>query len=140
MKIPKFSQLSLSLSLTLCLTLISGCSSVSSSSETDRSIPSTSVQQESSMMSKTTSPIRINAGGREYQSANGNVWSADYGYASTSSTYTVTEPIANTNSPELYQSERYGDEVIYNIPVSKMGATPSISISRKAIGLNPISV
>ncbi len=66
----------------------------------------------------TSSTIRINAGGNEYKAADGNVWSADYGYDSNSSTYNVSDAVANTQDQTLYQSERYGDEVVYNIPAS----------------------
>ncbi len=52
------------------------------------------------------SPVRINAGGGSYTDSSGCLWSADSGYSG-GSTYATSSFIANTNTPVLYQSERY---------------------------------
>ncbi|MBN2091175.1 FG-GAP repeat protein [candidate division KSB1 bacterium] len=58
--------------------------------------------------------FRINAGGPSYTDAQGNIWSADQAYTTGGfgynggSTYKTTDPIKNTTSPTLYQTEHYG--------------------------------
>jgi len=59
--------------------------------------------------------IRVNAGGSAYTDPQGNVWSADTGFSG-GSTYSVTSAIAGTNTPALYQVERYG-AFSYQFPV-----------------------
>jgi hypothetical protein len=61
-------------------------------------------------------PIRVHAGGGAYTDPLGQVWSADYGFSG-GSTYSVTNPISNTNTPTLYQSQRYGSGFSYQFTV-----------------------
>jgi hypothetical protein len=63
-------------------------------------------------------PIRVNAGGGAYTDPQGNVWSADTG-STDGNTYSVTRPIANTDTQPLYQTERYknGSSLTYNFAV-----------------------
>ncbi|MCZ6653934.1 MAG: malectin domain-containing carbohydrate-binding protein, partial [Planctomycetota bacterium] len=51
-------------------------------------------------------PIRVNAGGGEYIEPASQVWSADTGFIS-GSTFSTNSSIGGTNTPELYQTERY---------------------------------
>jgi hypothetical protein len=55
-----------------------------------------------------TSSIRVNAGGPAYTDPQGQVWSADMGFTG-GTTYSTASSIANTTTPALYQSERYGN-------------------------------
>src|SRR4051812_40683355 len=52
------------------------------------------------------SPIRINAGGSQYQGTDG-VWSADTGYTG-GKTHSTSHKIAGTQDDAIYQSERWG--------------------------------
>lgn len=56
----------------------------------------------------TSAPIRINAGDSSYVDASGNTWQADTTFSG-GNTWKVTNAIANTSAPALYQSCRYGD-------------------------------
>lgn len=62
-------------------------------------------------------PVRVNAGGAAYTDSNGTTWAADTGYSAGAS-WSVTNPIANTVSPVLYQTCRYGSAFgyQYNVP------------------------
>ena len=64
--------------------------------------------------------IRINAGGGTYTDANGNVWSADYGY-NTGNKSTTTVSIGGTSDDSLFQTQRWdaasGDELTYSVDV-----------------------
>jgi hypothetical protein len=51
--------------------------------------------------------IRVNAGGGAYTDPLGRVWGADNGFTG-GNTYSVSSAISGTNTPVLYQSERYG--------------------------------
>lgn len=57
---------------------------------------------------------RVNGGGPAYTDTAGNVWQADRAYTPGSfgyvggNTYTVSEPIANTDDDTLFQSEHWG--------------------------------
>ena len=51
-------------------------------------------------------PIRVNAGGGAYTDTQGNVWSADYGYAN-GATFSTTNAISGTSDPTPYQTERW---------------------------------
>jgi hypothetical protein len=53
-------------------------------------------------------PVHVNAGGGAYASASGQAWTADANYSG-GYTWSVTNPIANTNDPALYQTCRYGN-------------------------------
>ena len=50
---------------------------------------------------------RVNAGGGSGTDASGLLWSADKGYTG-GSTWTTSSPIANTSTPWVYQTVRYG--------------------------------
>ncbi len=54
-------------------------------------------------------PIRINCGGGGFKDAEGNVWSADYGFSNPTMAYHANNPIARASSDmqQLYQSTRY---------------------------------
>jgi len=62
-------------------------------------------------------PIRVNCGGPSYTDSKGQVWSADHDFNS-GATYSVASTISGTPDQKLYQSERYGDAVIYSFPVA----------------------
>ncbi len=68
--------------------------------------------------STSTNEIRINCGGTSYTSAQGVVWSTDFGYNTNSDSYAATQNISDTQDPELYQTERYGKEVRYSLPIA----------------------
>ena len=55
-------------------------------------------------------------GGPAYTDSSGNVWSADTGY-SAGSIYTTSQPIKNTTSPVLYQTERWASTFRYQFSV-----------------------
>ncbi|BAY08442.1 malectin domain-containing carbohydrate-binding protein [Calothrix sp. NIES-2098] len=67
------------------------------------------------MLSQPT--IRINAGGDTYTDLSGNVWAKDANFTS-SNTYATNKTIGGTSNPLLYQTERWGDQFSYNIPIS----------------------
>ena len=60
--------------------------------------------------------VRINSGGGVYLDSLGNQWIADQYYVG-GSTYEVSAEIANTVDDTLYESERYGNNFGYAIPV-----------------------
>ena len=64
----------------------------------------------------TTSAIRLNAGGGSFTTGSGNVFAADQHFSS-SKTYSYTTGISNTTDDALYQTERYGPNFSYSIPV-----------------------
>jgi subtilisin family serine protease len=66
----------------------------------------TSSPTTSSTVSGSFTPIRVNAGGGAYTDSQGRQWSADYGYNGGGS-YSTGSSISNTNTPWLYQSERW---------------------------------
>lgn len=51
-------------------------------------------------------PIRVRAGGGAVTDANGNIWSGDTGFLG-GYTYSNNNSIGNTNTPALYQAQRY---------------------------------
>jgi hypothetical protein len=57
-----------------------------------------------------------NCGGQSFAAADGVTFSADSKF-STSQTYSTTAGIEGTNDDALYQSERYGNNFSYNIPL-----------------------
>jgi hypothetical protein len=97
--------------LTLPLSLVTACA------ETQPNTTTTTVDATTNS-STPTNEIRINCGGGEYQATNGVVWSADFGYNTNSDSYAATQNISDTQDPELYQTERYGKEVRYSLPVA----------------------
>jgi uncharacterized protein YkwD len=64
----------------------------------------------------TFSPIRVNSGGPAYTDASGTVWGADSGY-SPSYTWATSASVANTTSPALYQTCRWGAGFNYQFAV-----------------------
>ena len=64
--------------------------------------------------------VRINAGGGAYTDANGNVWSADYGF-NTGNKSTASVAIGGTSDDSLFQTQRWdaasGDELTYSVNV-----------------------
>ncbi|MDC6352790.1 PQQ-dependent sugar dehydrogenase, partial [Zeaxanthinibacter sp. PT1] len=65
-------------------------------------------------------PIRINPGGPQII-IDGNTFSPDQ-YSTGGSTYSNSVAISNTSDDVLYQTERYGSNFSYNIPVPQNGA------------------
>ena len=65
-------------------------------------------------------PIRINSGGGNYTDSDGNQWQGDRQFAqlSGSDPYRNTIGIDGTTDDPLFQSERYGKEIHYNIPIA----------------------
>jgi hypothetical protein len=61
--------------------------------------------------------IRVNAGGAAYTDPSNQVWSADYGYIG-GNTWTTAHAISSTNTPALYQTERWAPSFQYQFPVS----------------------
>jgi hypothetical protein len=59
--------------------------------------------------------FRVNAGGPAYADPQGRTWVADSGFTG-GSTYSVSSSISGTNTPALYQDERYG-AFSYQFPV-----------------------
>jgi hypothetical protein len=69
-------------------------------------------QQQSS-----SSAIRVHAGGGAYTDSSNQVWSADYGYSG-GNAWGTSNGISSTNSPALYQTERWAPSFQYQFPVS----------------------
>lgn len=65
-------------------------------------------------------PIRLNAGGRAYTDGDGNQWKSDKKFVrlSGSDPYRSTLDIDGTTDDPLFQSERFGKEINYNIPIA----------------------
>ena len=62
--------------------------------------------------------VRINCGGPAYTDSLGQVWSADNSFIGGSTkTYSATQNVSGTADAALYQSERYAQQLIYNINV-----------------------
>ncbi|BAY07354.1 malectin domain-containing carbohydrate-binding protein [Calothrix sp. NIES-2098] len=67
----------------------------------------------------TTKAIRIDTGAtKSYTDTKGQVWSADKYFVGTSDVYSTTEPIGKTDDDAVYQTERYGKNLSYQIPVA----------------------
>jgi hypothetical protein len=64
--------------------------------------------------------IYINAGGSDYLDPDGVTWQADEGtgYFTASDTFTTSDDISNTDKPDIYQSERYASELMYDIDLA----------------------
>jgi hypothetical protein len=60
---------------------------------------------------------RINAGGSEYIDPEGNVWEADTYYSESGTPFVTDAAIAGTKFDSLFESEIYGPDVVYNIPL-----------------------
>ncbi|AFY68806.1 hypothetical protein Pse7367_0498 [Thalassoporum mexicanum PCC 7367] len=61
--------------------------------------------------------ILINAGGNSYTDSLNQQWSADQ-YSTGGKTFSGSNAIYNTDDPTLYQTERYGGDFAYEIPVA----------------------
>lgn len=62
-------------------------------------------------------PVRVNAGGPAHYDPNGVYWNADAN-STTGNVYSAGNPISNTTTPYLYQSERFNtSNVVYTFPV-----------------------
>jgi hypothetical protein len=57
--------------------------------------------------SRSSSTIRVNAGGGAYTTPDGVVWSADTNFAN-GSTWSTTATVSGTTAPALYQTQRWG--------------------------------
>lgn len=60
--------------------------------------------------------IRINAGGGDYTDVNGNLWQAD-AYFDGGQIFTTTADIFQTEDDALYQTERWNQNLSYDIPI-----------------------
>jgi len=91
----------------------------------------------------TTAPaIRINAGGGSYTDSLGQTWSADTG-ASSGASWAVSNSIANTLDPALFQTCHYGSAFSYTVPVSNGNYTVNLKfaeVSRTAAGQRTFNV
>lgn len=66
-----------------------------------------------------SAPVRVNVGGGQYTDPSGNSWTADFGaIGGNTDNQALGRTIANTNAPQLYQDERWGN-FSYRIPVAK---------------------
>jgi glucose/arabinose dehydrogenase len=71
--------------------------------------------------STTPSPsdVLINCGGASYIDSGGQSWSADqYFVGGKTKSYSPAQPVSGTADPELFQTERYGKTLTYQIPVA----------------------
>ncbi|MGJ5628279.1 malectin domain-containing carbohydrate-binding protein [Nostoc sp. CALU 1950] len=63
--------------------------------------------------------IRIDTGStKSYTDTKGQVWEADKYFVGTSNTYSTAAPIGKTEDDAVYQTERYGKNLAYQIPVA----------------------
>ena len=69
------------------------------------------------LMPVASETIRINAGDSAFTDSNGNQWSGDK-YFQGGNTYSTTAGIDRTQDDSLFQSERFGKSLDYNIPVA----------------------
>ena len=60
--------------------------------------------------------IRINAGGGDYVDTSGNLWQAD-AYYDGGQVFTTTADILQTEDDTLYQTERWNQDLSYDVPV-----------------------
>ncbi|MFZ1027056.1 MAG: Ig-like domain-containing protein, partial [Limnoraphis robusta] len=63
-------------------------------------------------------PIRINVGGENYTDNSGNKWLADYGFVKFDGTFTSPFGVKGTKEFPLFETERYGKAVSYEIPIA----------------------
>lgn len=78
--------------------------------------PASSVQLRTPLL-EFESFVRINVGGPDYTDQLGRLWSADFGFNNGIDAVVTSNPIANTNDDELYQSERFASNLSYSVPV-----------------------
>lgn len=73
--------------------------------------------------------IRVRAGGEALVDASGNSWSADYGFVG-GFTYADSEPVNNTATPALYQTQRYNTGVVqYQFPAPNGSYTVTLKFA-----------
>lgn len=61
--------------------------------------------------------IFINAGASEYIDLDGNNWEPDTPYVNTGRSFVTDAAISGTELDPVYQSERYGKDMVYTIPL-----------------------
>lgn len=76
--------------------------------------------------------VRINAGGPGYTDPSGQSWSGDYAFSS-SPTCGIGNNIANTSTPALYQTCRWGN-FTYAIPVPNGNYNVTLKFAEPAFG------
>lgn len=64
-------------------------------------------------------PVRINAGGKEFSGSDGTTFIADQFSTGTSKAWETPLGISDTDWDALYQSERYGQQFAYEIPMQE---------------------
>ncbi|VEP13569.1 hypothetical protein H1P_2040003 [Hyella patelloides LEGE 07179] len=72
--------------------------------------------------------IRINAGGDEFTDNSGKTWEQDK-YFKNGQTYSTTAGISQTNDDNLFQSERYQNNLNYSIPLEKGNYTVNLTFA-----------
>lgn len=72
--------------------------------------------------------IRINAGGDEFTDNSGKTWEQDK-YFKNGQTYSTTAGISQTNDNNLFQSERYQNNLNYSIPLEKGNYTVNLTFA-----------
>ena len=77
---------------------------------------------------QTQQPIRVNCGGPAYTDSRGQNWSADYGFNS-GGTYSTAATISGTPDQKLYQTEHYGETLIYSFPVPSGNYTVNLNFA-----------
>jgi len=75
---------------------------------------------------QTQQPIRVNCGGSAYTDSKGQAWTADYGFNSGGGTYSTVSSISGTSDQKLFQTEHYGDTLIYSFPVANGNYTVNL--------------
>jgi hypothetical protein len=73
-------------------------------------------------------PIRVNCGGPSYTDSKGQVWAADHGFNS-GATYSTASSISGTADQKLYQTERWGNAVVYSFPVANGNYTVNLLLA-----------
>lgn len=73
-------------------------------------------------------PVRINCGGPAYTDSKGQAWDADHAFNS-GSTFSAASSISGTPDQKLYQTERYGDAVLYSFPVANGNYTVNVLLA-----------
>ena len=92
-------------------------------------------------LNATTLSLHVNAGGPAYTDPSGNRWSADANFAG-GATSSVTNSIANTTAPSLYQSCRWGAfTYTWNVPDGSYDVTLKFAeISHSSAGARQFNV
>src|SRR5205823_2990743 len=72
--------------------------------------------------------IRVRAGGGAYTNPSNQLWSADYGY-NIGNSWSTGNSISSTNTPALYQTERWAPSFQYQFPVSNGSHTVTLKFA-----------